>query len=175
MSAQYNEAKNLNAHSDEHSCDWNHACNASAKPADGSGPQQRAALGQLLLRVPAMDCPTEEGQIRRTLEQFPSIHRLSFDLAARTLSLDVPTDAWPDIQAAIKKAGFDSELLTQAPGVGSAAQNRNQFVQPIAALLVAIVAEAVAYVAPETLAWKLLGMGIAGAAIALSVLTLVEN
>ncbi len=174
MSAQH-EAKNLNAHPDEHSCGCNHACNASAKPADGSGPQQRAALGQLLLRVPAMDCPTEEGQIRRTLEQFPSIRRLSFDLAARTLSLDVPTDAWSDIQAALKKAGFDSELLTEEPSVDSAAQSRNQFVQPIAALLVAIVAEAVAYVAPETLVWKLLGMGIAGVAIALSGLSVFKK
>jgi len=174
MSAQH-EAKNLNAHPDEHSCGCNHACNASAKPADGSGPQQRAALGQLLLRVPAMDCPTEEAQIRRALEQFPAIRRLSFDLAARTLSLDVPTDAWSDIQAALKKAGFDSELPTEEPSVDSAAQSRNQFVQPIAALLVAIVAEAVAYVAPETLVWKLLGMGIAGVAIALSGLSVFKK
>ncbi len=174
MSAQH-EAKNLNAHPDEHSCGCNRACNASAKPADGSGPQQRAALGQLLLRVPAMDCPTEEAQIRRALEQFPAIRRLSFDLAARTLSLDVPTDAWSDIQAALKKAGFDSELPTEEPSVDSAAQSRNQFVQPIAALLVAIVAEAVAYVAPETLVWKLLGMGIAGVAIALSGLSVFKK
>jgi len=174
MSAQY-ETKNLNAHSDEHSCGCNRACNAPAKPADDSGPQQRAAFGQLLLRVPAMDCPTEEGQIRRTLEQFSGIRRLSFDLAARTLSLDVPTDAWSDIQAALKKAGFDSELFTEAPSVDSAVQSRNQFVQPIAALLVAIVAEAVAYVTPETPAWKLLGMGIAGAAIALSGLSVFKK
>jgi Cd2+/Zn2+-exporting ATPase len=174
MSAQH-EAKNLNAHPDEHSCGCNHACNASAKPADGFGPQQRAALGQLLLRVPAMDCPTEEAQIRRALEQFPAIRRLSFDLAARTLSLDVPTDAWSDIQAALKKAGFDSELPTEEPSVDSAAQSRNQFVQPIAALLVAIVAEAVAYVAPETLVWKLVGMGIAGVAIALSGLSVFKK
>lgn len=174
MSAQH-EAKNLNAHPDEHSCGCNHACNASAKPADGSGPPQRAALGQLLLQVPAMDCPTEEAQIRRVLEQFPAIRRLSFDLAARTLSLDVPTDAWSDIQAALKKAGFDSELLTEEPSVDSAPQSRNQFVQPIAALLVAIVAEAVAYVAPETLVWKLVGMGIAGVAITLSGLSVFKK
>ncbi|MBS0356419.1 MAG: heavy metal translocating P-type ATPase [Proteobacteria bacterium] len=122
-----------------------------------------------------MDCPTEEAQIRRALEQFPAIRRLSFDLAARTLSLDVPTDAWSDIQAALKKAGFDSELPTEEPSVDSAAQSRNQFVQPIAALLVAIVAEAVAYVAPETLVWKLLGMGIAGVAIALSGLSVFKK
>ncbi len=47
--------------------------------------------------------------------------------------------------------------------------------QPIAALLVAIVAEAVAYVAPETLVWKLVGMGIAGVAIALSGLSVFKK
>ena len=38
--------------------------------------------GGLLLRIPAMDCPTEEGQIRRALEGFTDIRSLRFDLAA---------------------------------------------------------------------------------------------
>lgn len=115
-----------------------------------------------------MDCPTEEGDIRRALEPFPGIRHLSFDLAGRTLIVDAPPEAWSDIQAAIKKVGLDSERLTEPPTADSAVQSRNQFLQPITALVVAVVAEAVAYVAPETLAWKVVGMGIAGLAIALS-------
>ena len=31
--------------------------------------------GGLLLRIPAMDCPVEEGQIRRALERFADVDR----------------------------------------------------------------------------------------------------
>lgn len=167
MSALHH-TNNAIAQPDEHSCGCDHACNASAKAPVGTENQQSARPGQLLLRVPAMDCPTEEGQIRRALEAFPDARRLSFDLAGRTLSIDAPSEAWPDIQSAIKKAGFDSERLSAPPSVDTATQLRNQFLLPIAALVVAVVAEAVAYVTPETLVWKLVGMGIAGVAIALS-------
>ncbi len=174
MSALH-EINNTNVQPDEHSCGCDHACNATAKAPVGTENQQSARPGQLLLRVPAMDCPTEEGQIRRALEAFPDARRLSFDLAARTLSIDAPAEAWPDIQSAIKNAGFDSERLSAPPSVDTAAQLRNQFFQPIAALVVAVVAEGVAYVAPETLAWKLVGMGIAGVAIALSGLSVFKK
>ncbi len=169
------ETNNSNTQPIEHSCGCNSACNA---PANGPGvidKQQGALPGQLLLRVPAMDCPTEEGLIRRALEHFPDARRLSFDLATRILSVEAPTETWPAIQAAIKKAGFDSELLTEHPNMDTAVQFRNQYFQPIAALVVAVAAEAVAYVAPETLAWKLVGMGIAGVAIALSGLSVFKK
>ena len=170
------EANNSIAQPNDHSCGCNHACNVSGKiPVGIDKPQAVPLPGQLLLSVPAMDCPTEEGLIRRALENLPAVRRLSFDLAARTLSLEAPTEAWPDIQSAIKKAGFDSERLSEPPSMDTAEQLRNQFFQPIAALLVAIVAEAVAYVAPETLVWKLGGMGIAGLAIALSGLSVFKK
>ncbi|MBX3670931.1 MAG: heavy metal translocating P-type ATPase [Rhodocyclaceae bacterium] len=174
MSALH-ETNNTNAEPGEHSCGCDHACNATAKAPDESVKQQSVRSGQLLLRVPAMDCPTEEGQIRRALEGLPDARRLSFDLGARTLSIDAPAEAWPDIQSAIKRAGFDSDRLSEPPSVDTAAQLRNQFLQPIAALVVAVVAEAVAYVAPETLVWKLVGMGIAGVAIALSGLSVFKK
>ncbi|WP_374502589.1 heavy metal translocating P-type ATPase [Zoogloea sp.] len=174
MSALHH-TNNAIAQPDEHSCGCDHACNASAKAPVGTENQQSARPGQLLLRVPAMDCPTEEGQIRRALERFPDARRLSFDLAGRTLSIDAPSEAWPDIQSAIKKAGFDSERLSAPPSVDTATQLRNQFLLPIAALVVAVVAEAVAYVTPETLVWKLVGMGIAGVAIALSGLSVFKK
>jgi len=98
-----------------------------------------AAAGELLLRIPAMDCPAEEGEIRRALEPIPGIRRLSFDLAGRTLSVDAHPDAWSDIEAAVKQVGFDSERLAEAPDVDATTLSRNAFLQPMAALLVAIV------------------------------------
>ena len=169
------ETHNMDSHPDEVSCGCKHACDAPTNASGGADMQKVASPGQLLLRIPAMDCPTEEGQIRSALEQIPGIRRLSFDLASRTLTVDAPTAAWSEIQAAIKKTGFDSESLLESSNVDAAAQSRNPFVQPIAALLVAIVAEAVVYLAPETLVWKLVGMGVAGAAVALSGLSVFKK
>ncbi len=128
---------------------------------------KNAQRGQLHLRIPDMDCPTEEGQIRRALEGFKEVRRLSFDLTARVLSVDVPDESWSDIRQAIKKSGFDSEILTES-SANTDGLGRNQFLQPLAALAVATVAELVAYIAPEIMLWKVVGMAIAGLAIALS-------
>ncbi len=104
-----------------------------------------------------MDCPTEEGQIRRALEAFTDIRRLSLICRHACCALTVPTEHWANVQAAIGKAGFDAELLSGPPRLmplRPAISSCNR-VAPRAS----IVAEAVAYAAPETLFWKLLGMG----------------
>jgi Cd2+/Zn2+-exporting ATPase len=173
MSAHHEPLNDPKQTQENDSCECQHACSSPVK-TPGADKQSSAAPGQLLLRIPTMDCPTEEGQIRRALEGFPDIRRLSFDLPARMLSIDVPAERWADVQAAIGKAGFDAERLSEPVQV-DAAQARNQFLQPVAALMVAIVAEAVAYAAPETLLWKLAGMGIAGVAIALSGLSVFKK
>lgn len=169
------ESENSNVRPDERRSGCDSDCQSHVEASSQSGVQKITAAGELLLRIPAMDCPTEEGEIRRALEPMPGIRRLSFDLAGRTLSVDAPPDAWPDIEATIKRVGFDSERLAEAPGVDTRAPKRNVFLQPMAALFVAIVAEAVAYAAPETLVWKLAGMAIAGLAIALSGLTVFKK
>jgi Cd2+/Zn2+-exporting ATPase len=51
--------------------------------------------GGLLLRIPAMDCPTEESEIRRAVEHIGAIGGLRFDLSARTLRIDAPNEALP--------------------------------------------------------------------------------
>lgn len=56
------------------------ACGGGAC-ATASAPVAALATGGLVLRIPAMDCPTEEGQIRQALERFPEVMRLQFDLA----------------------------------------------------------------------------------------------
>lgn len=66
------------------------------------------------LRVPAMDCPTEEKIIRKKLAGFPGVQRLEFDLVGRTLALTHAADALEPARAALKQAGFDTELLAAA-------------------------------------------------------------
>ena len=123
----------------------------------------------LLLRIPAMDCPTEEGQIRAALEQFSAIRRLVFDLPGRVLSIEAPKELWADVAAAIGKAGFKSESLVQPVAPEEGRQRlKNEAIRLVAALVVATVAELLAFAAPETFFWKVLGMGVAAIAIALS-------
>jgi Cd2+/Zn2+-exporting ATPase len=123
----------------------------------------------LLLRIPAMDCPTEEGQIRRALERFPEVAGLRFDLPARALSIDAPPAAWEPVIAAINSAGFKTETLWAPPAAQDTAKaQRAEILRLVAALTVAVAAELVHFFAPGTLAWHAAGMAVAAGAIALS-------
>ncbi|MDG0864189.1 cation-translocating P-type ATPase [Pelomonas aquatica] len=139
------------------------ACTSAAAPA--------AALvdGGLLLRIPSMDCPTEEGQIRRALEGFAEVRRLQFDLAGRALAIDAPPASWDAVTTAINAAGFKTETLSAPPAAEDTAKaQRAELGRLIAALVVAIGAELVHFLAPDALPWRVAGMGIAAGAIALS-------
>ncbi len=151
-----------------HSCGCAHAC-ATPKTTATTIAIPVAGAGALLLRIPAMDCPVEEGQIRAALEKFPSIRRLSFDLPGRVLSIEAPETLWAEVVAAIGKLGFKSETISQpaSPEEGRLRQ-RAEIIRFVAALVVAVGAEFIAFLAPETPAWKILGMGVAAAAIALA-------
>ncbi|MFG6466757.1 heavy metal translocating P-type ATPase [Roseateles sp. BYS87W] len=141
------------------------ACSAEVQPARVSA----ADATGLLLRIPAMDCPVEEGQIRRALEQFPQIRRLAFDLPGRTLAVDAPADVWSAVTDAIRGAGFQAESVSAPPSNEATAQaQRKELVQLVVALVVAIGAELVHFVAPDTLVWKGVGLAVAALAIGLS-------
>ena len=68
--------------------------------------------GMLNLRVPDMDCPGEESQIRRALEGYAAIKSLRFDLGARTVAIDAPEADWPAIEQAIAREGLKTERLS---------------------------------------------------------------
>ncbi len=116
-----------------------------------------------------MDCPTEEGQIRRALERFTQVRRLTFDLPGRTLIVDAPSSAWDAVASAINAAGFKTEVLSAPPAQveGQRAQQR-ELIKLVAALAVATGAELVDFLAPHTMAWRGLGMAVAALAIGLS-------
>ncbi len=125
--------------------------------------------GMLNLRVPDMDCPGEESQIRRALEGYAAIKSLRFDLGARTVAIDAPEADWPAIEQAIAREGLKTERLS-AP-VSAAETQRRQRLEIWklgAALGFALGAEVVHFLAPETMPWNVLSMALAGVAIALS-------
>ena len=166
------------AHHDGHDHEHGHAPHAHAAPATcchgdacatAAAPLVASPADGLLLRIPAMDCPTEEGQIRRALDAFPDIRGLRFDLPARALRVDAPAAAWPAISAAITRAGFQVETLSAPPASADmAGLQRRELARLVAALGVAVGAELLHYFAPDTLPWRAAGMAVAALAIALS-------
>ncbi len=146
----------------------------------GSGLASAATLGATF-KIAAMDCSVEESEIRRALEPLEGIRSLGFQLGARTLRIDAPDDVVALAVAAIEKAGFKPVPLS-APGMPKTdsenhaadadhdhASAEGSFGSGIArlgaALVFAIVAEGISFLAPDTLPWKGAGMAVAALAI----------
>lgn len=141
-----------------------------------SQPAAEVPEGALLLRIPAMDCAVEEGQIRQVLEAFPAIKRPRFDLPARTLTLDAPAEEWDAVVGAIQSAGFKTEVLSTPPSAADTAKSqRIELWRLIAALVVALGAELLHLVGPDSTPWQLAGVAVAAVAIALSGLAVFQK
>ncbi len=150
-------------------------CGADHAPAVALAPGPVAAN---TFRIASMDCSVEESEIRRAVEPIAGIRGLHFRLAERTLRIDGADEALPLALAAIRKAGFTPEPLSadgaDAPAAKAddahdhAPTSSTGYRRFAAALGLALVAEGVSYFAPETLAWKAVGMAIAAAAIGLA-------
>ena len=125
--------------------------------------------GMLNLRVPDMDCPGEESQIRRALEGYAAIKSLRFDLGARTVAIDAPEADWPAIEQAIAREGLKTERLSVPVSAAETQRRQRLEIWKLgAALGFALGAEVVHFLAPETMPWNVLSMALAGVAIALS-------
>jgi len=119
-----------------------------------------------------MDCPVEEGEIRRALETVPGIRALRFELAQRQLTIDADDAALGAALAAIRAAGFESTRLSDdATPVARAERTAwlgEGWPRLVAALALAIGAEALGYFAPAQRIWQVAGMTLGVAAIALA-------
>ena len=139
-------------------------------------PERSAATGWSRFRVPGMDCASEESEIRRAVDGIDGIRALTFQLGQRSLAIDAPGAAVELAVAAIRKAGFDPQPLTDpsassthaasqaeddhAHGTGSAGAWRLGW-----ALLLAVGAEGVGFFAPDMPMWKGAGLAVSAAAI----------
>ena len=59
-----------------------------------------------VFRIPAMDCPNEENDIRKVLTGIEGIRSLRFELASRTLTIDGEQSAQESALQAIRHLGF---------------------------------------------------------------------
>ena len=60
-----------------------------------------------IFRIPAMDCPNEENDIRKALAGIAGIRSLRFELAARTLTIEGEQLALESGLQAIRQLGFE--------------------------------------------------------------------
>ncbi len=161
-----------NDHGPSTTHDHGTTCCGGAGPAAAPSAAPSAATagrGGLLLRIPAMDCPTEEAQIRRALEPLAAVRALHFDLPARVLAVDAPPADWPAVADAVRAAGFESQALSAPPALADTARaQQRELWRLVAALVVAVTAELFHFLAPDTQGWKVAGMAVAALAIALA-------
>jgi len=169
-------------HHHNHTGDSTHAC----APCDGAPFMPAGGTpmpGQFRrFRIANMDCTSEESEIRHVLKGIDGIRDLRFQLAQRTLGIDAHNETVLDAAlGAIRRAGFKPEPLPDAAPQthGAAAAHADGgghdhgatpdgIARMAAALCLAIAAELVGFLAPDTLPWRILGMAVAGVAIGLA-------
>lgn len=147
--------------------------------------------GTVTLRIANMDCASEESEIRRVLQPFEDLDPLRFDLGRRTLSLNAQGERLEQAIAAIRKAGFQADQIKTAaasPGNGGV-QAMGQYAghdtdspnpdaprtwlsdglpRLVLALLLAVGAEGLSFIAPSALPWDIAKMALAAVAIFLA-------
>ena len=130
-------------------CGHEHAPASAAAPIDVSAAAAAlaaTAVGTVtVLRISGMDCPTEEGLIRKQLNGRPDVHAMDFNLVSRTLAVDHVDDALPAIQAALADIGLPGQIVGSEADPGDHAGHA----LPIWRLAVS----GVAAIASETVYW----------------------
>ena len=129
------------------SCCAGHGCGPAPSSRPGAAPTLHAAAGQTLtrVRIGQMDCPTEEGLIRKKLDGMAEVHGLHFDLMQRILTVVHNTPALENVLAAIRALGMTPELLQAGATPAPPEAARTNWWQLGAAGLLAAAAEATHY------------------------------
>jgi len=148
---------------------------------DGAPAASPAAPGEgtTRFRIATMDCAAEESEIRRALDPIAGIRHGRFDLGQRQLDLSGTPQAIEQAATAMRRVGFDPQPLAMAavPGAvtpGAVADSADPapfgagLWRLVAALGLAVGAEALAFFAPDLLPWRIATMALALAAIALA-------
>ncbi len=124
-----------------------------------------------LFKVPALDCASEEADIRRALEPVDGVASLSFQLGTRTLGITAQPTVVDVAVEAIRKAGFQIEPIEVAVGVASGQTTDHEhdastsYWRLGASLALALGAELMAFFAPAGQPWTAIGMAVALVAI----------
>lgn len=99
---------------------------------------------QTRMRIMQMDCPVEEGMIRKKLNGMSAVKALDFNLMQRVLTVVHTPDALEPILAAIRSLGFEPEL-SDSSGKHVAPEEKKKPWWPLALAGVAAVAAEVVH------------------------------
>ncbi len=124
-------------------------------------------------RIANMDCASEESEIRHALKNIKGIHNLQFHLRERELAISADSEVLPVVLSEIRKAGFKPEVININNEISEKTNHPAQsfwmtWGKLFTALVLALCAEALAFMLPESLAIKVVGMTLAILAIGLS-------
>ena len=128
-------------------------------------------------RIPAMDCASEESEIRRAVEGIPGVLGLRFQLGERSLRINGQPAAALAVVEAIRKTGFEIQAWPEAlatPEPGGEADHAHDghtgsgLPRLLAALALATAAEGLSFLVPDAPWSRWAGLAIAAAAIALA-------
>lgn len=136
---------------------------SSSPPAASAAALSPEAASIPRFRIPSMDCPVEENQIRQALAEIKGIKTLQFELSSRTLGIGAEPPALEAALAAIRRLGFEVQALSAHQAVPET--GLSELMRSGIALVLAVVAELIHYLAPETGLFTVLGMLVAAAAI----------
>lgn len=149
------------------------SCNAAESNPVLEPTPAAADRGRQQFRISTMDCASEESEIRHAVDGIAGIGSMSFQLGARTMAIEAPPAVVEQALAAIRKAGFDPQPLPVAePGVAGATPSTSEppamftsLHRMVLALVLAVVAEAIAYFLSDGTATTVAEMVLALAAI----------
>ncbi|WP_416760165.1 heavy metal translocating P-type ATPase [Roseateles sp. So40a] len=105
-------------HDHDHDHDHDHGASCAAPVAKAPAPTAEALAGTTRQRyfIAGMDCPTEEGLLRKQLQGKPGVVALEFDLINRLLDVHHRLDDDAPLRAAIASAGMNAEpVQAEAP------------------------------------------------------------
>ncbi|WP_242460845.1 heavy metal translocating P-type ATPase [Burkholderia cenocepacia] len=129
---------------------------ASIERAGDTGPQ-----GQAVYLIEKMDCPTEEGLLRKALEGMPGVKALDFNLMGRTLTVSHELSDLAPVTAAIERLGMAPVLQSTTDPASSGTRafgagiSRGQWVRMVMAGVLALGAEALVFAGLPEASWPI--------------------
>ena len=131
----------------------------------------RSANGEAIYLIEKMDCPTEEGLLRKALEGMPGVRALDFNLMAHTLTVSHDLTDLAPVNAAMERLGMAPVLRSHgdpAPAVtrefGSGI-TRAQWLRMGAAGVLALGAEGLTFAGFSETAWPVIGASVGAIAL----------
>jgi Zn2+/Cd2+-exporting ATPase len=121
-------------------------------------------------RIENMDCAVEESEIRHVLKKVDGIQDLQFNLAERELIITADATVVSQAIKSIQQIGYQPEALkAEQEEINNIPRHfAATWAKPVFALVLALVAEALAFMLPESLTMEFVGMALALIAIGLS-------